>query len=108
MFAAADERLSVSAAAGRPPAASGLGRGPQPARTRITTRWTPAGILKLNAWIKDYAPHANAIYVDYFAALVDEKGFFRENLSGDGLHPNAEGYKIMVPIAEAAIQKALQ
>jgi lysophospholipase L1-like esterase len=91
-----------------PPAASGRGRFPQPPRLRITTRWTPAGILKLNAWIKDYAPRVNAIYVDYFTALVDEKGFLKDGLSNDGLHPNAEGYKIMAPIAEAAIQKALQ
>ena len=28
-------------------------------------------------------------------------------LSGDDLHPNAAGYAIMAPLAEAAIQKAL-
>jgi lysophospholipase L1-like esterase len=29
-------------------------------------------------------------------------------LSNDGLHPNAEGYKLMAPVAADAIQKALQ
>lgn len=68
----------------------------------------PADILKLNAWMKDYAARAGAIYADYFSATVDEKGFLKDNISQDGLHPNAEGYKIMAPIVEAAIQKALQ
>ena len=31
----------------------------------------------------------------------------KDGFSGDGLHPNAKGYEIMAPIAEAAIQKAL-
>jgi len=28
--------------------------------------------------------------------------------SDDGLHPNAKGYQLMAPVAEAAIEKALQ
>jgi acyl-CoA thioesterase-1 len=39
--------------------------------------------------------------------LADERGWLKENYSGDGIHPNAEGYKIMAPIVEAAIRKAL-
>ena len=74
----------------------------------MTTGRPPADILKLNAWMKDYAARVNAIYADYFSALVDDKGWLKEPLSGDGLHPNAEGYKIMAPIAAAAIDKALQ
>jgi lysophospholipase L1-like esterase len=40
--------------------------------------------------------------------MVDEKGWLKENLANDGLHPNAEGYKIMVPIVSAAIDRALR
>jgi lysophospholipase L1-like esterase len=29
-------------------------------------------------------------------------------LSEDGLHPNAKGYEIMAPLAEAAIARALK
>jgi lysophospholipase L1-like esterase len=68
----------------------------------------PEDILKLNAWMNNYAEKVNAIYVDYFSAMVDEKGFLKENLSGDGIHPNAEGYKIMTAIVEKAIEKALK
>jgi hypothetical protein len=39
---------------------------------------------------------------------VDEKGFLKEGISMDGLHPNAMGFQLMVPVAEAAIQKALR
>ena len=91
-----------------PPTTPPPGRGPQLPRVRMTTGRPPADILKLNAWIKDYAARVNAIYADYFTALVDEKGWLKDPFSTDGLHPNAEGYKIMAPIAAAAIEKAFQ
>jgi lysophospholipase L1-like esterase len=81
------------------------GRGP---RMRMTDAHPPGDILKLNAWLKDYASRVNAVYADYFGAIVDEKGWLRDGISADGLHPNADGYKIMAPVAAAAIQKALQ
>jgi lysophospholipase L1-like esterase len=83
------------------------GRGPVP-RTKMTDSHPAADILKLNAWMRDYAVHANAMYVDYFTSLSDEKGWLKDAVSDDGLHPNAEGYKIMAPIAAAAIEKALR
>jgi lysophospholipase L1-like esterase len=88
-----------------PPAPGGRGQAP---RARMTLGRPPADILKLNAWMKDYAARVNAIYADYFTVLVDDKGWLKEPLSGDGLHPNAEGYKIMAPVAAAAIEKALR
>lgn len=77
-------------------------------RFKQTERRPPADILRLNAWLKDYAAKTGAVYADYYSALVDEKGMLRDGLSGDGLHPNAKGYEVMAPIAEAAIRKALQ
>jgi len=67
----------------------------------------PAKILALNRWLKDYSAAHGCIYLDYFSALVDDKGFLKKDLANDGLHPNAAGYKIMAPLAEAAISKAL-
>ena len=64
-------------------------------------------ILALNRWLKDYCAKSGDFYLDYFSALVDEKGLLKRNLADDGLHPNAAGYKIMTPLAEAAIEKAL-
>jgi lysophospholipase L1-like esterase len=92
-------------AAAQPPGPPGFGPFP---RIKMTEGHPPADILKLNAWIKDYADRVNAVYADYFTALVDEKGWLKDAYSADGLHPNAEGYKVMAPIAAAAIQKAVQ
>lgn len=75
---------------------------------QMTKEHPPADILKLNAWMKDYAGRANAIYADYFAALVDEKGWLKDPISIDGLHPNADGYQLMALIAAAAIQRAIE
>jgi len=71
---------------------------------------SPEKILALNAWLKNYcaeAVHA-CTYLDYFSAVVDDKGLLKKELADDGLHPNAAGYKIMAPLAEAAIAKALK
>ena len=65
-------------------------------------------ILALNNWLKDYCARNNILYLDYFSALVDDQGMMKKDLADDGLHPNAAGYKIMAPLAEAAIHKALQ
>ena len=68
----------------------------------------PEKILALNRWLTAYvAAHPDCIYLDYFSAMVDDKGLLKRDLADDGLHPNAAGYKIMVPLAEAAIEKAL-
>ncbi len=67
-----------------------------------------ARILELNTWLKDYCAKNDIVYLDYFSALVDDKGMLKKDLADDGLHPNAAGYKIMAPLAESAIQKALK
>lgn len=77
-------------------------------RSMMTVQRPPADILKLNAWLMSYAARVGAIYADYYIALVDERGWLKDGYSEDGLHPNAEGYKLIAPVAEAAIQKAMQ
>lgn len=64
-------------------------------------------ILALNGWLKSYCATNRFVYLDYFSALVDERGMLRQALAEDGLHPTDAGYKIMAPLAEKAIQKAL-
>ena len=73
-----------------------------------TGRRPPEKIKALNAWMKDYATKNHYIYLDYFAAMVDDKGFLKDELSNDGLHPNPQGYAVMNPLAEAAIKEALK
>jgi lysophospholipase L1-like esterase len=64
-------------------------------------------ILALNIWLKDYCAANGCVYLDYFTALVDGKGMLRKELADDGLHPKDAGYRIMAPLAEAAIEEAL-
>jgi len=75
-------------------------------RPQTATR-PPEKILELNRWIKSYAASHHLVYLDYFSATVDDKGFFKAEITGDGLHPNAAGYEIMGPLAEKAIAEAL-
>ena len=72
-----------------------------------TTRRPPEKILALNQWMKKYARTYHHGYLDYFSAMVDDKGFLKDELSNDGLHPNPQGYAVMVPLAEAAIAASL-
>jgi lysophospholipase L1-like esterase len=64
-------------------------------------------IRKLNEWLKGYCAQNRLVYLDYFSAVVDDKGMLRRELANDGLHPNDAGYKIMVPLAQKAIEQAL-
>jgi lysophospholipase L1-like esterase len=64
-------------------------------------------ILSLNAWLKNYCAKNGLVYLDYFSAMVDDKGMLKRDLSDEGLHPNAAGYKIMAPLAEKAIAQAI-
>jgi lysophospholipase L1-like esterase len=77
-------------------------------RFKRTLDRRPQDILTLNAWLKQFCQSRGYVYLDYFSAVADEKGMLRADLANDGLHPNAEGYKVMAPLAERAIAQALQ
>ena len=68
----------------------------------------PEQIKALNEWMKNYAARNGGIFLDYYSAMADDKGFLREELSEDGLHPNQKGYDVMAPLAERAIARALK
>jgi lysophospholipase L1-like esterase len=72
-----------------------------------TAQRPPERILAINRWLKEYATQIHAVYLDYFSATVDDKGFFKAEMTNDGLHPNAAGYAVMAPLAEKAIAQAL-
>jgi lysophospholipase L1-like esterase len=63
-------------------------------------------IARLNAWMKDYAAQKGFVYVDYYAAMKDERGGLPPALSRDGVHPLPAGYAVMTPLAEAGIEMA--
>lgn len=65
-------------------------------------------VIALNKWIKSYAARRGAVYLDYHSAMSDDKGGMRPGLASDGVHPTEAGYRIMAPLAEQAIAKALR
>ena len=68
----------------------------------------PEQIAALNVWIKKYCAEHGLVYLDYFTALADDKGFLKKELADDGLHPNAKGYEVIKPLAADAIAKAMK
>lgn len=68
----------------------------------------PKQIKTLNTWIRSYGAQNKLVYLDYYSAMIDAKGFLKDELSSDGLHPNEEGYAVMTPLAEQAIAAALK
>jgi lysophospholipase L1-like esterase len=75
--------------------------------TRTRERPT-ASIRALNEWLARYAAENGHVFLDYFSAMADAGGLLRPDLNDDGLHPNARGYAVMVPLAERAIAQALK
>lgn len=65
-------------------------------------------IVWLNRWLREYAGKNGLIYVDYHGPLVDGKLGIRDGLSNDGLHPNRLAFEIMTPLAQAAIDRAIE
>jgi lysophospholipase L1-like esterase len=74
--------------------------------------WAPAidpamQIVKLNAWMKDYAARNGAVYLDYESTMSDQRHGLKCELTYDGVHPNLSGYRVMARLAEQAIANAL-
>ena len=65
-------------------------------------------VVTLNKMIKKYADANGILYLDYYAALVDERKGMNAAYSGDGVHPNKTGYEAMAPLVEMAIQSILK
>ena len=64
-------------------------------------------IVRLNQWISRYASEKGYVYVDYHSAMKDARDGLPPELSHDGVHPTAAGYKVIAPLVENGIAKAL-
>jgi lysophospholipase L1-like esterase len=64
-------------------------------------------IPKLNKMIKRYAEESGAYYLDYFTALEDGNNGMIKEYTTDGVHLTLEGYQVMEPLVENALQKVL-
>jgi lysophospholipase L1-like esterase len=65
-------------------------------------------IRELNDWIKDFAAKGHFAVVDYHSVLADERGFYLEGFTADGIHPTAQGYARMERLLRDALQAALR
>jgi lysophospholipase L1-like esterase len=64
-----------------------------------------AKIQDLNRWLREFCKQQRIPYLDYYSAMAGPDGGMKPGLSSDGVHPNAEGYAIMAPLAEKAIAR---
>lgn len=63
-------------------------------------------IASINSWLKHFAEENGHIYLDYYAAMIDEKKGLSKEYSEDGVHPNLKGYQVMEQLAIAAVEQA--
>ena len=67
---------------------------------------TPADkVIELNAALQAYAKQENVLYLDLYAAVVDDKKGMKAAYAKDGVHPTVEGYKVLEPLVEEAIKR---
>ncbi len=71
---------------------------------RLAVADVPQKIEALNVWLKGYCAQEKLTYLDYWTAMAGPDGGMKPGISIDGVHPNAAGYAIMEPLAEAAIE----
>ena len=67
-------------------------------------------IIIINKALKAFSEENNFIYLDYYAAMVDDKGGLKVpeyTTANDLVHPNKMGYLVMEKLAEIGIKKAL-
>lgn len=64
-------------------------------------------IRSLNSWIRGFCGTGACTYLDYYTAMSDAQGAMRPSYAKDGVHPTAQGYGIMAPLAEHVIADAL-
>lgn len=73
----------------------------------MTASRPPATIQAINKWMQSFCLSQGFPYLDYYSAMVDSSGQLQAELSDDGLHPNAKGYRVMSPVATDVIGRAL-
>lgn len=70
---------------------------------------TPAPKVRaLNDALKRYAEAKQLVYLDYYTPMANAVGGLDPQLAEDGVHPTAQGYARMAPLAEAAVSRALK
>lgn len=77
-----------------------------PWRKEITD--PPAKVRAVNTILRDWAAANGCVYVDYFAAMADERDGLPASLAGDGIHPTSAGYDMMEGIVKPILDELLK
>ena len=68
---------------------------------------SPQVIRLLNDWLMMFAQKRGYVFLNYCQPMLDVRAMLTKEYSDDGLHPNPAGYRVMAPLALAAIDKAV-
>lgn len=60
-------------------------------------------VINCNKAIKPLAEKYGFIYADVYSALLDENLNFAKKYTGDGLHPNSEGYAVVTTVLKPIV-----
>ena len=58
--------------------------------------------------LEKYASENKIPFVNYYPEMVDSEKGLDKKYTNDGVHPTLAGYKVMEPILQEAILKALK
>ncbi len=67
----------------------------------------PSAIDSINSKIKEYVENKGLVYLDYYSSMVDDRKGLKLDFTGDGVHPNEAGYRVMSGIAGEIISQVL-
>ena len=67
----------------------------------------PSSIDSINSKIKKYVKNKGLVYLDYYSSMVDDRKGLKLDFTGDGVHPNEAGYRVMSAIAGEIISQVL-
>ena len=65
----------------------------------------PSAIDSINSKIKEYVENKGLLYLDYYSSMVDGRKGLKLDFTGDGVHPNEAGYRVMSAIAGEIISQ---
>ncbi len=65
----------------------------------------PSAIDSINSKIKEYVENKGLLYLDYYSSMVDDRKGLKLDFTGDGVHPNEAGYRVMSAIAGEIISQ---
>ena len=65
----------------------------------------PSSIDSINSKIKEYVENKGLVYLDYYSSMVDDRKGLKLDFTGDGVHPNEAGYRVMSAIADEIISR---